>query len=856
MSHRVRLAALVVGVLGLYACSPTGTEPAGSGQVAQVTVTASSAAVGVGETLQLVATVTDAAGAVVTNPAIVWTSSDTTRAKVTATGLVNGVAPGTVTVGATAGGVSGTLSLVVVAAGISSVVVTPSTVSLAAGSTVQLSAVVKSNSGAVVPGATVTWVSSDTSKAAVSAAGLVTGLGSAVAPQIASVAPATITPGVPVTVTGANFAVGSGGVSVTVAGTPVPATVTSATTLTFTLPTAFPCVATGNTTLAVANSIGTVTVTASSGGQTGAAAVIVGSTPATAQHAVQVANQLALGVGQSALITDPNQVGCTELTGGAHYLVDVYNDSRVPSGIAAFVLRGAVGPASGALAGTRAPAGIAAAPMVPMVPRMQAAPVPAGALALMAGAAAHMRDGHALQLAQRSAYVRPLLAQLKAHARRPRAGLDAAAALNPPIPQTVGDTATVKIDTVSQGDQCKTWVSVQARVVYVGSHSIILEDVNAPLARTMDADYVALGQHYDSLQYPIITQYFGDPMAFDDSLTRVGKVTMLFSPLANAAGGGGELGWVTPCDLFPTSFDADVPSSNHTEMFYAVVPTLATGSTNDAHVRSVWDALMPATLIHETKHIAATAERFADPVGTLLEESWLEEGTAQIAVELYGRAIYGTAWKGDVGYNQSVYYDVRNVTPYIMTSPFLDLYDYMQHNETKSFLSAGTADPDIYGSAWLFSRWMLDQYSTQESDILKPLIADATLAGIANVTDKTGRLWDELDGYFTMAYAADQYPGSTAPANARYIVPSWNLRDIFQGLSYDFPYNFASWPLAAHATAFGTFSTEVDSLAGGSGSIFDISGSLTGRQLLDLHAVSGAVLPLGHTLRMVVVRVE
>ena len=64
--------------------------------------------------------------------------------------------------------------------------------------------------------------------------------------------------------------------------------------------------------------------------------------------------------------------------------------------------------------------------------------------------------------------------------------------------------------------------------------------------------------------------------------------------------------------------------------------------------RSQWRRQMPATMIHEAKHITSYAERLSRDA-TLFEQVWLEEGTAQIASEMFGRAIHGNGWRGDAG---------------------------------------------------------------------------------------------------------------------------------------------------------------------------------------------------------------
>ncbi|MDE3153115.1 MAG: hypothetical protein KGL93_12780, partial [Gemmatimonadota bacterium] len=119
-----------------------------------------------------------------------------------------------------------------------------------------------------------------------------------------------------------------------------------------------------------------------------------------------------------------------------------------------------------------------------------------------------------------------------------------------------------------------------------------------------------------------------------------------------------------------------------------------------------------------------------------------------------------------------------------------------------------------------------------------------------------GRSWDELDGYFTLMLAADDYPGFTFAAGARYEEPSWNLRSIYTGLNSDDPNDYPAWPLAARPFPFGSWTASIDALAGGSAALFDISGTQGAPQLIDVHAVDGTPPAAGSPLRMVILRIQ
>jgi len=143
--------------------------------VASVAVTPATASVNEGKTVQLTATPKDANGGTLSGRTVTWTSSNTTVATVSASGLVTGKVAGSATITATSEGQSGTSAVTVVHVPVASVSVAPATASVVAGGTVQLTATPKDASGGTLSGRTVTWTSSNTTVATVSASGLVTG---------------------------------------------------------------------------------------------------------------------------------------------------------------------------------------------------------------------------------------------------------------------------------------------------------------------------------------------------------------------------------------------------------------------------------------------------------------------------------------------------------------------------------------------------------------------------------------------------------------------------------------------------------------------------------------------------------
>ncbi|MCH9015385.1 MAG: Ig-like domain-containing protein [Gemmatimonadetes bacterium] len=136
--------------------------------------------------LQLTAAAATSSGAGVSTT-FSWSSSDNLLATVDASGLVTGVARGSVTITATASGtsISDTHSVTVTVASVSLV---PASATLASlGESLNLTAEAKDAGGGVVAGVPIEFTSSDVSVATVSASGVVVAVGDGVATVTASV---------------------------------------------------------------------------------------------------------------------------------------------------------------------------------------------------------------------------------------------------------------------------------------------------------------------------------------------------------------------------------------------------------------------------------------------------------------------------------------------------------------------------------------------------------------------------------------------------------------------------------------------------------------------------------------------
>jgi len=143
--------------------------------VASVAVSPAAATLIPGQTVQLAATPLDAEGNPLDGRAVTWSSAAPAVASVDAAGLVTAHASGPVTISATSEGKTGTSAITVTSIAVASVEVTPTAATIeATGDTVRLTAAARDAGGNILTGRPATWTSSDAA-ATVDANGLVTG---------------------------------------------------------------------------------------------------------------------------------------------------------------------------------------------------------------------------------------------------------------------------------------------------------------------------------------------------------------------------------------------------------------------------------------------------------------------------------------------------------------------------------------------------------------------------------------------------------------------------------------------------------------------------------------------------------
>jgi hypothetical protein len=386
---------------------------------------------------------------------------------------------------------------------------------------------------------------------------------------------------------------------------------------------------------------------------------------------------------------------------------------------------------------------------------------------------------------------------------------------------------------------CTIREEVRARVVMRGARTLVLEDIDAPLATRADSVISLLHGELETIMLPLLEQHFGSGLAVFTGPDGP-RIRLLLSPSVNQL--SGVSGFTSVGDL---TDPATCAASNGIPVFYGFVPTdPAAGYGNGiALTRANWLRLVRSTVVHETKHLIAFATRIGAGVDRL-EERWLEEGAAMVAEELFARQVFGYGRTSNLGFRASLFCERRPDSasfpecrdkPLVMLNHFTLLARHLSALESRSLFAAAAAnDNSFYGAAWSFLRWTLDQHAPDEAAFLRTMTEDVTLLGRANIEARTGSSFDALFAGWLGALALDDRAGFTA-TDPRQTFPGWNLRDIYAGLQQELPLLFPrAYPLAPRTSGAGAFDVQVRNLPGGTGILFELGALTNTRQLIDI----------------------
>lgn len=652
------------------------------------------------------------------------------------------------------------------------------------------------------------------------------------APQIAitTITPSVLAPGATATITGFGFA--AAGSSVSIDG--IAATVTAATTtqLTVQLPAeGFGC------------------------GPQRTVAVVVNANTLTANASAPIATAASrpLAVGESMVLSNQSDVGCNQLSSGGAYALTVFNTSTNGSATASFQVRG--GP-QGVVGSLIASSALRAPPRSPN-------DLPEGEYFEPTRNEFRRRTEHVSHLEHERAIYADAMAKSRAtggsaFAIAPSSTMTAVNGTNAlyqavtPVPTTPGAISSMKFNYIGEN------TTMSVRTVVATARVVVVEDVNNTRKNQYDAYYTQLATELENVMFPILATNFGNALAEDALMNNTGRVTLVFTDrvtnLPNVAG------FVAGCDIFR---QANCPSSNEAPTTYLSVPTT---SWNASDI-SWWQQYMHFVLMHEMKHVVSFAEHASiNAFGS--EESWLEEGTAEIASEIYTRAGCGFALRQRATYTALRACENANSatwSPTMSSGIGYDWYQFYASIETLSPIVGNVVvnnqlQPFNYESAWSLIRWAADSYGTSDATFFRSIVQAGTVTGLNNLLARTGTSLTTLLGEWSLMVASDDRPGFT-PANPRLNLATWRSREflagVYAGYSPGYPALFpTAFPLPVRSLGTAAFAQTVPALAAGTTSVFELGAQGGGAQFFSVRASNGTTLPASSTLRVGIVRLQ
>ena len=539
-----------------------------------------------------------------------------------------------------------------------------------------------------------------------------------------------------------------------------------------------------------------------------------------------------LEVGQSLKLTGAQDVKLDGGASGSQYYVVLANNDTNPANKASYTLVGnglggavaALVPAQGASLSLSPLAGTAAHP------------------AIDASFEARLRARERSQLTARIPAARSWMAMRRSSSTATSLGTFSVSRRDGAVPATaqVGDTVTVNVNGL---DACTNPTYRGARVVAIGTHSIVLADTSNPAGGFTDADYQRYATRFDTLVYPLDVDAFGAPSDIDQN----GRVVLIFTSAVNeltpASSPSFVGGFTFSRDLFPIADTNRLPgcaSSNVGEYFYLIAPD-PTGQIN-GNDRSTGfvDTMTTAIIAHEFQHLINASRRIYVNNANDFEETWLDEGLSHIAEELL---FYREA---GIGPRNNITTTAIRASEQRRTAFNLDMAG--NAGRYRSYLQApATSSPyakndslSTRGGAWDLLRYLADQRSKTGDKAFYQLV-NSTLTGIANIQNVFGATFTADVRDWNVSHAVDD----VAPVPTELTQPSWDWHSIYLVV------NQGIYPLKYQVMT--DASTYTGSVVGGGAAYYKLAVPASGSATLTLGGQSASA---GSHLQLVVVRIQ
>jgi hypothetical protein len=354
----------------------------------------------------------------------------------------------------------------------------------------------------------------------------------------------------------------------------------------------------------------------------------------------------------------------------------------------------------------------------------------------------------------------------------------ASRSLNVVAPQ-VGDVFTVNV-----GDSaCAPSVNRGARVVAIGTQSIVLADTLNPSGGFTTADYQRFAARFDTLVYPLDVANFGAPADIDQN----NRVILLFTSAVNELTPRNSTSYVAGFffnrDLFPTVGTPTLqgcPGSNYAELFYLLAPDPTGVINGNVRRTSFVDSVTTSVLAHEFQHLINASRRLYVTQGVQdFEVTWLNEGLSHIAEEL----LFLHEASLTPGQNLDTI-RIRSSNT-IRTAFNVDMssnaarYRLFLAKPTENSPFRNDDSLETRGATYDLLRYLADRKGGTDAATWQALVNTAR-TGLANLSAVFGTdIASKVRDWNVSHYTDDVVPG----VSAEFTQPSWHWHSIFKALA-------------------------------------------------------------------------
>ena len=366
----------------------------------------------------------------------------------------------------------------------------------------------------------------------------------------------------------------------------------------------------------------------------------------------------------------------------------------------------------------------------------------------------------------------------------------------------VGDLITLNVSEAA----CDSIQTRVARVVAIGSTSIVVSDTLNPTGGFTTTDYQRFAARFDTLVYPIDVANFGAPAAFGPE----GKILLFFTTAVNALTPRNSTSYVGGFffdrDQFPVNNTPDLQGckgSNGRNLFYLLTPDpLGTVNGNVRRTGFV-DSITTAILAHEFQHLINSSRRlYVNTNVQGFEVVWLNEGLSHIAEELLFYHEGRSAPKQNL--------DVNALRASVALKDAYNADQSSNGARYREYLIAPSTNSPIRlddslatrGATWDLLRYLADRKVRSggtDASVWFSLV-NSTTSGVANLRNVFGsNIGTQLRDWSVSLYADDNASGLSEDITQ----PSWNWRSIYPALggASGAPYPLVVSPLTTGSSA-------------------------------------------------------